>query len=440
MSQSRFLTRREFLAATLATSAGFVLAACAPATQQPAATSAPAEATPAPVEPVTLEVWEQEISVNIVKDATDLFLEKYPDIKIDFMITPSAETNTKLLAALAAGSGAPDIAFIQYPDMINYTFRGGEGLTNFEPLIEPRKDEFVQWCLDLVTTTDGKIIGFPVDIGPVGNFYRRDVFDDVGIPSDPDSLGPALGDWDKFLSVGAQVVEGGTYWMLNHASVVFDILRQQGGQGYFDETGQPIVNSAAFVEAAEYARQVRVAGLDGQLTGAEVNAAMTEGKVATYLSAGWYDVVLRGNVPESSGKWGVVGLPGNATANSGGSYLTVPEMSTKKDEAWTYISFILATEEGMTAYLKNLRFIPAWRPIYEASYFVDPDPFYADQVWMQVFVDLVDKVPEIHLDINDPIAAELAGQALVRVLDEGVDPQQAFDEANQEIENRIAAT
>jgi ABC-type glycerol-3-phosphate transport system substrate-binding protein len=438
MLGSQALSRRDFLKWTAVASSAALLVACQPVATSPGE-QAPAGAAP-DAEAVALDAWVQETSIFGMQPATDAFLEQHADIQLNLVPTPLRDTATKLLAAIAAGSGAPDLAFVEYGDMIQFTVRGGTGLTDLAPLMEARKDEWVPWSLELVTTGDGKIVGFPVDLGAMALFYRRDTFDAIGLASEPEALAEALATWDDYRVLGEQIATSGQYWMLSHPSEVFEILRQQKGQAYFSEAGDPIINSEPFIEAANYARQIREAGIDAQMDWwtPDWNATLQQGTVGTYASAAWFDIIIHANAPDTGGKWGVVPLPGGASANTGGSYWTIPEMSQKKEAAWTFISFILGTEEGLSAYLEKTKFLPAWEPMYTTPIFTNPDPFYADQVWLQPFTEIVYQVPAIHLDANDPIARELVTQTLARVLDEGVDPQEAFNEANEELASRIA--
>ncbi len=75
--------------------------------------------------PVKLVVWEQLVSIGAAKPAAAAFTKLYPHITIDWVPIAIASTATKLLAALTAGSGAPDVAFIQYTDMGKFTSTGG---------------------------------------------------------------------------------------------------------------------------------------------------------------------------------------------------------------------------------------------------------------------------------------------------------------------------
>ena len=431
------LSRRTFLTLAASVATGTALAACvAPA---PAEQGAGAPAT----EAVTIDIWEQQVSIDAASGAAKAFAEKFPNITLNWVPTPLADTSTKLVAAIAAGNGAPDLAFIQYTDMINFTLRGGTGITDLADLMASRRGEWVKWCLDLVTTSDGKILGLPTDIGASATFYRRSVFDAAGLPSDPEGVAKATTSWDDFLTAATKIAEGGEHYLIENASSLFDIFRQQGTQAYFDDQGVPMVDSEIFVNAAKFAQDFRNAKLDAASKGGAVDSAveMQAGTIGGYMIAAWWDILIHIWGPDSvkAGDWGVAPLPGGSSANFGGSYFVIPDMSTKKEAAWDFASYAVATEEGLSAYLKggNGMWLPGWKPMYESEIFTTPDPAYGGQAWLQIFTAAAETVPVIHTDLNDGIAVEAVNQALAKILEEGADPQAALTEANEKIKSQL---
>lgn len=432
------LSRRAFLNLVAGSATGLALAACV-AAPAPAEQGAGAPAT----EAVTIDIWEQQVSIDAASGAAKAFAAKYPDITLNWVPTPIAETATKLVAAIAAGNGAPDLAFVQYNDMINFTLRGGTGITDLADLMSSRRGEWVKWCLDLVTTSDGKILGLPTDIGAAATFYRRSVFDTAGLPSDPDSVAKATATWDDFLGTATKIAEGGEHHLIENATVLFDIFRQQGTQAYFDDKGAPMVDSEIFVNAAKFAQDFRNAKLDAASKGGAVDSAaeMQAGTIGGYMIAAWWDILIHIWGPDSvkAGDWGVAPMSGGSAANFGGSYFVIPDMSTKKEAAWQFASYAVATEEGLTAYLKggNGMWLPGWKPMYESEIFTAPDPAYGGQAWLQIFTAAAETVPVIRTDLNDGIATEAVNQALAQILEDGADPQAALTEANEKIKSQL---
>ena len=296
----------------------------AAATTKPAATAEPTKpiAAAAPAKssaPAEIEIWEQEVSIKAAENAYKAFEAKYPNIKLKWVPTPQQDTFTKLLAAISAGSGAPDLSFIAYQHFAAFTTRDGNGIVDLRPRIMSEGHKLEEWpkyFMDLATTKSGKILGLPVDIGVGGMFYRRDVFEEAKLPTDPDKVALMTKTWDSWMDTGQQIVGAGKY-LIDNAAAVFNVVRQQGKQAFFDEAGKPVVNGPGFVNAAEMALKVRQKKLDlNPASGAESGAAMKQGKVGTYFSAAWFDIIINATAPETRGKWGTTPLPQGASADA----------------------------------------------------------------------------------------------------------------------------
>jgi ABC-type glycerol-3-phosphate transport system substrate-binding protein len=456
MSHSKLLSRREFLQLSLVTSTGALLAACAPATSAPvqeaptpttAAEAGPTPTTaPTPFAPSAdesvVDIWLQQVSIDVMKGAAKVFSDKNPDIKVNFVPMALTDASNNLLAAVAAGAGAPDSVFIDWVNIMKFTVRDGVGLRDLTPLMESHRGDWVKWDLDLVTTKSRKLIGLPEDLGIEMMFYRRDVFEAAGLPSDPDGVAKLIGTWDDMITIGQKVTKEGTRWMLNHASDLWNIMIQEGEIRYFDDSGQPVVNSDKFGKAAEYSVKARKAGIDAKLewwsSDWEVARNKVPGAVALYPCAAWWDQIIQPAAPNTKGLWGVVPLPSKASGNTGGSFFVFPEMSKKWEKAFKVTSYIEASEEGLTEYMKSGKFLPGYKKFYSSPIFTTPDPFYGGQVWLKAFADQVENAAPIYLNLNDPIASEVLGQSINNILDKGADIKTELNAANDEIKKRTA--
>jgi len=87
--------------------------------------------------------------------------------------------------------------------------------------------------------------------------------------------------------------------------------------------------------------------------------------------------------------------------------------------------------------LSKIKFLPSWKPIFDSPIFTTPDPFYAGQAWLTQFAQQAEHVPEIHLTINDAIAAEEVNQAVARIVDDGGDPREELTQATEAIMTRM---
>jgi cellobiose transport system substrate-binding protein len=469
------LSRRQFLRAGAIGVAGAALAACAaPATPQTVEVTRIVESAPKQVEvevtrvvqgtpekvveqvvvtaavatpePVTLKIWQHQVSVDGQKGAMIYAKGLYPYINVEYQTSAGPDPTPKLLTSIAANDpDLPDLAWGQ--NIVPFVTRGGGGLADVKDVMGEHKSEFVKWVLDLATTADGKLLGLPTDTGPMATFYRRSIFKGAGLASDPDGVAKVLGDWDKVLDAAKTIVDksGGKQWLIEDASTLVDTLRQQAKANYFDDKGEPALNSEGFVKALEYARNFRKAKLDGWgLTGAAVDTgqAMQKNLTGAYLDPAWWDIVINIVAPATAATdkdWGVVPLPTNIAVNSGGSYYLMPEASKHKKEGWLYYSAILMSEPGLDAYMQmgKGRFLPSWKPYYSMKYFNSPDPGYGDQPWLKVFGEIAETVPTMQATVNDSIAVDALGKAITDVLTKDADPKQALDEAVKAVKAQL---
>ncbi|RLT33734.1 MAG: extracellular solute-binding protein, partial [Chloroflexi bacterium] len=209
-SNSRSMSRRDFLRTTGLLAGGAVLAACAPAA---APSSAPAAsegaAAPAPAaEGVTITFWWWDDAGNIWADGWN---ERNPDVKVEFINTPFADSHDKLLTSFAAGSGAPDVASIEIGRVGGFTAKGG--LLDLKEVFEAGvyEADMVSYKWTQGSTEDGRLVCFPWDIGPAGVWYRKDIFDELGLPSEPADVEAIISGadhtWDDFFAFAKQVKE-----------------------------------------------------------------------------------------------------------------------------------------------------------------------------------------------------------------------------------------
>lgn len=126
---------------------------------------------------IELTVWSWDSTLpRTVKG----FEAKNPNIKVK---VTNAGTNkdeyNALSNAIEAGSGAPDIAQIEYYALPEYVIRGH--LENLSDLgASDFKDFYTPGTWSSVNINDG-VYALPMDSGPMAWFYNKGVFDKAGV-------------------------------------------------------------------------------------------------------------------------------------------------------------------------------------------------------------------------------------------------------------------
>lgn len=349
---------------------------------------------------ITVGGWEY--IQKSLESALPEFNKEYPNIKVNFKVAPPADHYKKLTIDLSSGQGAADVVAIEIQNLPQYMELGA--LEDMTDLIEPYKANFNKYKVDSATL-DGKVYAMPIDSGPVGVYYRRDVFEKAGLPSDPDSVAKQLATWDKYLETAKIIKEKAGVPMLPLAGSTndarfFQILMQQEGNWYFDKDGKTAVNNEKTQKVLDLFDKLWKGGYTAdQLDWTDGwYALLKDGKVATLPSAVWMGGFLKSWIAaDASGKWGVVPLPvwqegGSRTSNDGGSYLAITNQTKNAEAAKAFVQFMLTKDASQMALFKTTDSFPSLETTYKDAYFAEQDPYFAGQPYRQLFADLADEI------------------------------------------------
>jgi len=182
----------------------FLLTSCgakpAAATQAPAATNAPAVAA----KPVEVIWYVRSNSVENPWESTVAipgFEKDHPNIKINLVIVPWADFDTKMQTMIAAGT-PPDIWSHWGPSgFADYVARGLAA--DLTPFIEKDKYDLSDFNPDVlkIYNVSGKYYGIPMSIVGSDLFYNKDLFDKYGVAYPPTSWDDTSWTYDKFLEM-----------------------------------------------------------------------------------------------------------------------------------------------------------------------------------------------------------------------------------------------
>ena len=117
--------------------------------------------------------------------------------------------NTQLAQKIAAGSGAGDVVAIEEGQVVNF-LQTPENFVNMQDHgSNDNKDQWLPWKYDQATTADGAYtIGLGTDVGGMAMCYRRDLFEQAGLPTDREEVSALWPTWDDFIATGEQFQEG----------------------------------------------------------------------------------------------------------------------------------------------------------------------------------------------------------------------------------------
>lgn len=322
---------------------------------------------PEPTEQVTLTMW-------LFGDfGYDPLIEEYqgmhPNIRVETQIADFAAHHDALTTTLAAGSGAPDITAIE----VGFIGAFKSQPQQFHNLLDfgaaDIADRYLDWKWKQATTLDGSAtIGLPTDVGGMAVCYRRDLFEQAGLPSDREEVSSLWGDsWADYVATGAQYTQAtGRAFIDNANNLLYQAVLNQSPDTYYDAQGNLIYETSPQVKKAwEVGVQAIEAGIDAQITAfsAEWNAGMNNGDFAVLTCPAWMMGYIQGQAPDTAGNWDIADLP-EGGGNWGGSFLAIPAQSQHAQEAYEFTSWLLAPEQQLKVF-KGTGNFPSTPDLYE---------------------------------------------------------------------------
>lgn len=374
--------------------------------------------------PMTLWTWPGGIGESVVDSAKT----EFPDAKLE-VTTIGDDVKQKLVTVFTGRSGIPSLTGIKGEDM-PYFLQQADLFTDFSTLgIDDKLADFPQWKLAEATTSDGKLIGLPTDIGPTALYYRTDVLAAAGLPTDPAEVAAATSTWEDYFAFGEKLKAATGAYLEVSLEDVFTKVMGQGETKFVSEDGEFLGESDQVKKAWDTAIEANERGLVAGIQDGSPDwaAAVNNGSLPTLLGAAWYQGDLKSNAPDTSGKWNVTAMPGGP-ANIGGSFLTIPAATANKDEAVKIVEYLLDAENQATTYTEVGNFPSSTEALSQPA-LQEPDAFFGGQVTTDVFKAASEKMPVSYTSpIDNEVAAPFITE-LANVQSQGKDPQQAWNDA-----------
>jgi len=357
----------------------------------------------------------------------------HPHVKVNLIHSTYEDVHNNLQTAFASGYGAPDVCLIeisfmerfkQFPDYFyNLAEFGARDLGT----------QYLPWKWKQATNADGSFVyGLPTDIGPVAVIYRPELFAAAGLPTERNALAKALATWDDFLAVGQRIRAETGKPLIDQIRTLYRMVLFQADVQYFDpQTGELVIESNPAVrEAWNTAVRASELGLSAFETSwsPEWARGIADGSFATILSPSWMLNDIKLNAPGAQGAWDVTYLPGGS-GNWGGSFLTIPDMSSKKTEAYELIRWLTDPEQQLALY-SSLNNFPSTPLIYEDPAIRDKtDPFFRHAPVGRIFSDAAKNVRPTYEGAKQHVVTQIMEAALDKVEEREATPEEAWDEA-----------
>ncbi|MGV9223948.1 ABC transporter substrate-binding protein [Streptomyces albogriseolus] len=333
----------------------------------------------------SVTVWSWEPTLKTV--AAD-FQKKHPKVKINLVSERSGDKHyTALSNAISAGKGVPDVAQLEYFSIGQYSLT--KGLTDLSGFgADKLASAYTPGPWNAVTEGD-KVYGLPMDSGPMALFYNKKVFDKykIAVPTT----------WDEYLDAARKLHKADPKAYIANdtgdAGFTTSLLWQAGSRPYkVDGTNVKIdfgdANAKKFTDVWQKLIDEKLLAPVTSWTD-DWYKGLGDGSIATLSTGAWIPANFESGVPNASGQWRVAPLPAwtqgdKASAENGGSALTVPALAKNKELAYAFVEYA-NSGEGVASRVSEGAF-PATQAELKSTEFLGKEfPYFGGQKANEIF-------------------------------------------------------
>ncbi|SHM58378.1 ABC transporter substrate-binding protein [Gracilibacillus kekensis] len=364
--------------------------------------------------------------------------EEETGVHINIQEADYGDVHQNLITALASGSGAPDISAVDE----GYLDRMKENQDQFHNLFDLGGEELEGVYLDSkweqATNADQDfLIGVPTDVGPMVMAYREDIFEEAGLPTDPEEVAAEIDSWESYVEAGRQVMDETGKYMINRTSDLYLAILEQSEEQYFTPDEEFIgMESDQNLRAWDIASSAGDISINLERDTAEWGTALADDQIATVLLPPWMLQNVKNAAPDSAGKWNVTFMP-EGSGNFGGSFLTIPKQSDQPQEAYDFASWVMAPEQQLRIF-KNSGPFPSTPEVYDDPAIQElEDDFVNNNNLGQIYAEAAKEIVAGYKGtMHDPVS-ELFQDGLISIEDNDTPPEEAWDNVIDEVDRQL---
>ncbi|MFI5709180.1 ABC transporter substrate-binding protein [Kribbella sp. NPDC051620] len=322
------------------------------------------------------------------------FEKEYPNVKVNYVNAGTGNDQyTKLQNVIKAGSGAPDVAQIEYQALPQFALPGS--LVDLRQYgFDSLQSAYTPSTWTAVHAGDG-LFGLPQDSGPMALFYNKEVFGKYGIAV------PKT--WDEYVAAAKKLHAADPKKFLTNdtgdAGFATSMIWQAGGKP-FSTNGKSVTINLADAGTQKWTgvwNQLVEGGLVASIPGwsDEWFKALGDGTIASLAVGAWMPGVLESSVKGGAGKWAVAPLPTYdgqpATAENGGSTQSVLKQSANPALAAGFVKW-LNHDNGVKPFLASGGFPSTVADLKDPAFVDKPSAYFGGQKINQVLTGAADSV------------------------------------------------
>ncbi|GAA0373476.1 ABC transporter substrate-binding protein [Micromonospora gifhornensis] len=358
--------------------------------------------------------------------------EQQTGIKVELRKTAQlGEYRPKLVRYLATGKGAADVTALE-EGILNEFKANPRNWVDLNPLIDSGiTDDYLPWKWELGKAPDGRLIGLPTDVGSLAVCYRKDLFEQAGLPTERDQVAALWPDWNGYHEAGKKYKQAtGKAFVDSITAVSNGVLFQQGSDLFYDKENNIIADSSPAVKNAwETATSMVDISAKASTWSAEWNGGFKQGTFATTFCPSWMLGIVQDNSgAENKGKWDVAAVPGGG-GNWGGSWLAVPEQSKHQKEAAKLAEFLTNATSQVEAFKAKGPLPTNLEALKNEEFLSYTNEYFSNAPTGKIFGESVAKIEPVHLGPKHQAVKENAYEPALRAFENGqADKNKAWEQ------------
>ena len=318
------------------------------------------------------------------EDQAAAFMKAYPNVKVNVVNAgTNTEEYTKLQNAIKAGSGAPDVAQIEYYAMPQFSMTDSL-LDLSEYGFGELEDQYTPGPWGAVTEGDA-VYGLPQDSGPMALFYNEAIFKAAGIDEAPTT-------WEEFAEDAKKIHEwDDSVYITNDsgdAGFTTSMIWQAGGHPFTTTDGTNVTIDFSDEGTQKFTSmwdQLIKDDLISPIAGwsNEWFQGLNQGKIASLITGAWMPGNLISGVEDTAGDWRVAPMPTYdgtaANAENGGSAQAVIKQTENPELAAAFLKWLNNSEESIDIFLESGGFPSTTADLEDEEFLADAPEYFGGQ-------------------------------------------------------------
>ncbi|MBC9725212.1 ABC transporter substrate-binding protein [Streptomyces sp. TRM68367] len=366
-----------------------------------------------------------------------------PDIKIaENVVERNENYYPALLNHLTTNSGLQDVQAVEVGNIAEVVNTQAAKLEDLSKVSGVQSSNWLDWKWKQATTKDGQTIGLGTDVGPMAICYRKDMFQQAGLPTDRAEVAKLWqGDWAKLIDAGERYkakAPKGTVFMDSPGGLINAILSSEK-EKFYDASGKVVYKSNPAVKKAfDLTAEAAEKGLVQPQTQFQQawDTTIANNKFAAIACPPWMLGYLKGkSSPQAQGKWDVALAP--KAGNWGGTFLTVPKSGKNVEEARKLVAWLTAPEQQAKLFAVQGSF-PSAPSAYTMSQVTGgKNVMTGDAPIGEIFAEAAKAIPAQVIGPKDQIIQQGLTDNGVILVTKGKSPAEAWETATKTIDNNL---